>query len=443
MRPVRSIFYVLAFGLTTLAPPISAQAAPATHRIVIAASTVLDGKGKSLKDVRIAIEGSKIVAVNPNIEGPVDYDLRGLTVLPGWIDAHVHITWIFGKDGKNAGTEGTTQEDAYKAASNAWLTLMAGFTTVQSVGAPNDIPLRDAIARGIIPGPRILTAVEPLEGEGEKTGTPDEIRAFIRKQKAAGADLIKIFASKSIRQGGGMTLSQEQLSAACDEAKKQGLRTLVHAYKEAVRAATLAGCTEVEHGTLATDGDLKFMAEKGTYLDPQAGLVIDNYLQNKEKFIGTTGYTAEGFEAMEKILPMEHELIRLAMRTPGLKVVFGTDAVAGAHGRNAEEFIDRVRDCGVDPMTAMASANSLGAEALGMADQIGSIAPGMQADIIALDGDPLKDITAVRRVVFVMKGGVVYKNSARGAIPIYATSKLEHGQAKSASIIAQADQTKK
>jgi imidazolonepropionase-like amidohydrolase len=381
---------------------------------------VLDGKGKSLKNLRIAIEGSKIVAVNPDVEGSVNYDLRGLTVLPGWIDAHVHITWIFGKDGKNAGTEGTTQEDAYKAASNAWLTLMAGFTTVQSVGAPNDIPLRDAIAKGIVPGPRILTAVEPLEGQGEKTGTPDEIRAFIRKQKAAGADLIKIFASKSIRQGGGMSLSQEQLSAACDEARKQGLRTLVHAYKEAVRAATLAGCTEVEHGTLAPDDDLKLMAEKGTYFDPQCGLVIENYLQNRERYLGTQGYTAEGFAAMEKILPMDHEILEHATKTPELKVVFGTDAVAGAHGRNAEEFIDRVRDCGVDPMAAMVSANSLGAEALGLGDQIGSIAPGFQAGIIALDGDPLRDITAVRRVVFVMKGGVVYKNAARGAIPLYA-----------------------
>src|SRR6266850_1153670 len=208
-----------------------------------------------------------------------------------------------------------------------------------------------------------------------------------------------------------MTLSEEQLSAACDEASKQGLRTLVHAYKDAVRAATLAGCTEIEHGTLATDDDLKLMAEKRAYLDPQAGLVIENYLLNKDKFLGTPGYTEEGFAAMEKILPMNHELVQRAVRTPGLKIVFGTDALAGSHGRNAEEFIDRVRDGGMDPMAAMISANSLGAEALGMADQIGSIAPGLQADIIALDGDPLKDITAVRSVVFVMKGGVVYKNA--------------------------------
>ena len=411
---------VLLAALNVLAPTNSSYAQiPERKRIVIAASTVLDGRGHILHDTHLVVGGSKIVAVDPNA-GPVDYDLRPLTVLPGWIDAHDHITWIFGKDGKNAGMTSTTQEDAYKAASNAWVTLMAGFTTVQSVGARNDIPLRDAIAKGMIPGPRILTAVEPLVGQGEKTGTSDEIRGYIRKQKEAGADLIKIFASQSIRQGGGMTLSQEQLNAACDEAKKQGLRTLVHAYKEAVRAAALAGCTQVEHGTLATDDDLKLMAEKGTYLDPQAGLVIENYLLNKDRYLGTPGYTAEGMAAMEKILPTEHGLIRQAMKTPGLKVVFGTDAVAGAHGRNAEEFIDRVRDCGVDPMTAMVSANSLGAEAMGMADRIGSIAPGLEADIIALDGDPLKDITAVRRVVFVMKGGVVYKDVTRTAIPAYA-----------------------
>jgi imidazolonepropionase-like amidohydrolase len=385
---------------------------PAQKRIVIGASVVFDGKGHLLRNTRIVIEGSKIVAIDPKA-GPVDYDLRGLTVLPGWIDAHVHVTWSFGKDGKNAGSGGTTPEAAYSAASNAWVTLMAGFTTVQSVGSPSDLTLRDAIAKGLLPGPRILTAVEPLSGRGEQTGTPDEIRAFVRKQKQAGADVIKIFASQSIRQGGGMTLSQEQLNAACDEAEKQGLRTLVHAYKDAVRAATLAGCTQIEHGTMATDDVLKLMAEKGTYLDPQAGLVIENYLLNKEKYLGTPGYTEEGFAAMERVLSLNHELVQRAAKTPGLKIVFGTDAVAGAHGRNAEEFIDRVRDGGVDPMAAMVSANSLGAEALGMAGQLGSIAPGLEADIIALDGDPLKDITTVRRVVFVMKGGIVYKNVAR------------------------------
>src|SRR6202158_4513042 len=204
-------------GICALTQRISSQTPAQSKRIVIAASTMLDGKGHLTRDTRIVVEGSKIVAMDAKA-GPVDYDLRGLTVLPGWIDAHVHITWRFGQDGKNAGMAGTTQEDAYEAAANAWVTLMAGFTTVQSVGAPNDIPLRDAIAKGILPGPRILTAVEPLIGRGDQTGTPDEIRAFVRKQKQTGADVIKIFASQSIRQGGGLTLSQEQLNAACDEA---------------------------------------------------------------------------------------------------------------------------------------------------------------------------------------------------------------------------------
>src|SRR5947207_608422 len=168
------------------------------------------------------------------------------------------------------------------------------------------------------------------------------------------------------------------------------------------------------------------MAEHGTYFDPQAGLVIENYLANKDRFLGTSGYTEEGFAAMERALSLDHDIVRRAVKTPGLKVVFGTDAVAGAHGRNAEEFIDRVRDAEVDPMSAMISAQSLAAEAMRLGDRIGSIAPGFEADIIALAGDPLKDITAVRRIVFVMKGGVVYKNVAREAIPVTRASSPEH-----------------
>ena len=152
---------------------ISAQTLVKPKRIVIAASKVLDGKGHVLRNTRIVIEGSKIVAIDPKA-GPVDYDLRGLTVLPGWIDAHAHVTWSFGPDGKNAGAGRTTQEAAYSAASNAWVTLMAGFTTIQSVGSPTDVPLRDSIAKGLLPGPRILTAIEPLQGRGPQTGTPDE-----------------------------------------------------------------------------------------------------------------------------------------------------------------------------------------------------------------------------------------------------------------------------
>jgi imidazolonepropionase-like amidohydrolase len=417
MRSSEIILAILSIlAACTLSQPMPSQSPAQSKRIVIAASTVLDGKGHVLHDMRIVIEGSKIVALQPSSEpkaGPADYDLHGLTVLPGWIDAHVHITWTFDPDGKNAGQGGTSPEAAYAAASNARQTLMAGFTTVQSVGSPADVPLRDAIAKGMLPGPRILTAIEPLMGRGEQTGTPDEIRAFVRKQKQAGADLIKIYASGGMTRGA-MTMSQEQLNAACDEARKQGLRSLVHAYRDAVRAAAIAGCSEVEHGLGASDDDLKFISEHGTYLDPQAGLLLETYLQNKDRYLAPPYYTEEGFAAMKGLIPAHQEFVKRALRIPGLKIVYGTDAVAGAHGRNAEDFINRVRDCGMDPMAAMVSANSLGAEALGMADQIGSIAPGLQADLIAIDGDPLKDITAVRRVVFVMKGGIVYKNAAPG-----------------------------
>jgi len=394
-----------------LALMMCAASVAAQKQIVIAASTVFDGKGGVVHNTRIVVEGSKIIRIDSKA-GPVDYDLRGLTVLPGWIDSHVHITWSFGPDGKNAGAAISSEYFAKAAAANAKITLLAGFTTVQSVGSPNDLPLRDLIAKGTLPGPRILTSLEPLMGRGDQTGTPDEIRAFVRKQKEAGADLIKIFAAGSVRRPQ-MLLSQEQLTAACDEAKKLGLRTLVHAYKDAVGAAARAGCTQIEHGTLASDDDLKLLVQKGVWLDPQAGLVMENYLINKEQFLGTPGFPEEAFKTIKEIIPFYHDFMKQAIKVPGLKIVFGSDALAGSHGRNAEELIDRVRDGGVDPMAAMVSANSLAAEALGMSNQIGSIAPGLQADIIALDGDPLKDITAVRRVVFVMKGGVVYKNDRR------------------------------
>ncbi len=405
---------VISLGLLAagvLALRIASQPATPDKRVVIAASTVLDGKGGVLRHTRIVIEGSKIIAIDPKA-GPVDYDLRGLTVLPGWIDAHAHLTWSFGPDGKNMNSSEATPQAAYAAAGNAWNTLMAGFTTVQSMGSTT---LRDAIASGALPGPRMLASGEALSGRGEQTGTPEEIRAFVRKQKEAGADFLKIMAAGGMRQGP-MSMSQEQLNAACDEAKKIGLRTLVHAFRDAVAAASLAGCTQVEHGLGASDADLKLLAEKGTYLDPQAGLLLETYMSQSERYAGTPFFpkTVEAFAAMQDLVPMHQEFLRRAAKMPGLKIVFGTDAVAGAHGRNAEDFIHRVRDCGVAPMTAMASANALAAEALGMADQIGSIAPGLQADIIALDGDPLKDITAVRRVVFVMKGGTLYKNMTRG-----------------------------
>src|SRR5215470_17162305 len=369
------------------------QVPEAQNRVVIAVDTALDGKGKVLHDTRIVVSGSKIVAIDPNA-AQIDYDLRGLTVMPGWIDSHVHITSSFGPDGKNAGMGVATPEAAYRTAANAYATLLAGFTTIQSmdgVGA-----LREASARGGLPAPRILSVVEPLVGRGEQTGTPDEVRAFVRKQKEAGADFLKIYASGGMRQTV-QTIPQPVLEAACDEARKIGLRSLVHANYDAVRGAIAAGCTQIEHGLGATDADLHAMAEKGIYFDPQAGQLIQNYLDNRARYAGTPFFpkTPEEFEPMKELLPIARETIQRARKIPGLKVVFGTDALAGMHGHNAEDLINRVREGGIAPIDALISANSLAAEAMKMGDQIGSLATGFEADIIALDGDPVKDITAV------------------------------------------------
>jgi imidazolonepropionase-like amidohydrolase len=242
------------------------------------------------------------------------------------------------------------------------------------------------------------------------------LRGLVRERKQQGADFIKLFASKSIREGGTQTMTDEQIQAACGEAKALGLRTIVHAHSpESARAAVLAGCTAIEHGAYVTDEVFDLMARNGTYYDPNIGLVLQNYLENKEKFLGIGNYNERGFAFMEKGISIVLETFRRALKHRDLKIIYGTDAVAGAHGRNYEEFIVRVRNGGQDPMAAIVSMTSLSAESLGLKAKIGSIAPGMEADIVATDGDPLRDVGAVRRVVFVMKGGRVYENLAPGA----------------------------
>jgi len=388
----------------------SLLAAAQSEPITLRAGAMFDGRGHVLHNVMIVVQNGKILRVEHKTKGHANYNLDRLTVMPGWIDVHDHITWHFGPNGHMDDPKETPEQATLAMAENAYATLMAGFTTIQSLGSPEDKDLRAATSSGFLPGPRILTALNPIL---DPRLTPEQIREAVRKLKADGADVVKIFASRSIRQGGGQTLSDEQLKAACDEAKAQGMRSVVHAYRSAVRASANAGCTEVEHGTFATQEDLDAMAQHGTFFDPQLGLVIHNYLENKQRFLGGGTYTEDGFTKMQEALPVIAEMFKHALATKNLKIVFGTDAVAGAHGRNAEEFIDRVH-AGQDAMDAMVTAQSRAAESLRMQDEIGSIAPGMHADIIALDGDPTKDITAVRRVMFVMKGGRVYKNEAAG-----------------------------
>ena len=405
----------LLVSLLAAAQAASAPPAASSESILIRAGRLIDGRGAVRANQAIWIEGGKIREVGPaakvgkNRKPSREIDLPNSTVLPGLIDVHVHIGWHFNKEGRlHTEKDGETPaEAAFAEAGNAAAVLSAGFTTVQSVGAPEDKELRDAIARGVITGPRILTSLEPLT---EESGTPEQIRALVRQRKLEGADVIKLFASKSIREGGAQTMTDAQLSAACGEAKALGLRTLVHAHSaESMKAATLAGCTQIEHGIFATPEVLKLMAEHSTIFDPQCGLIFHNYLDNKPKYLGIENYTEAGFAAMEKAIPLAIETLRKAIATPGLKVVFGTDAVAGALGRNAEDLVCRVREAGQDPMAAILSATSGAAESLGRGSEIGAIAPGMDADLIAVSGDPLKDITAIRNVELVMKGGKMFR----------------------------------
>jgi imidazolonepropionase-like amidohydrolase len=396
-----------------LIPLTTENVAAQEHPIVLKATTILDGTGQVLRNTIVVVEAGKIARLGGDTPtGAITYDLTGLTVTPGWIDTHAHIFWHF-DNGRLAGKDEPPVRAMLHAADNAVLTLNAGFTTIQSPGSSEDKELREAIARGTIPGPRMLTSLEPLD---EKSGPPEKLRELVRERKQQGADFIKLFASKSIREGGTQTMTDEQLAAACGEAKSLGLRTIVHAHSaESAKAATLAGCTSIEHGAYVTDEVFALMAERGTYYDPNIGLVLQNYLENKEKFLGIGNYNEQGFAFMEKGIAIVLDTFKKALKHKDLKIVYGTDAVAGAHGRNAEEFIVRVRDGGQDPMAAIMSATSISAASLGLKDKIGAIAPGMEADIIAFDGDPLRDFTAARRVLFVMKGGKVYENLAPGA----------------------------
>lgn len=302
---MRRLIAILMLALPTLAAPI-----------VIRAPRVIDGRGHLLRNAAVVVDGTKIVAVD-KAPKHVDIELKNATLMPGGIDTHVHIGWHFGADGRSVVGDEETTEGALAAAANAWRTLKGGITTVQSLGASIDKPLRDAIARGELPGPRILTAIDPILDEKL---TPEQLRAHVNKTAGAGADVIKVFASQSIRTGGGPTLSQEQMDAICGEAKKHGLRVAVHAHgPESVARAVKAGCTSIEHGALIDQPALDLMAANGTYFDPNTDLIFRNYFENKSHFLGTPGYTEEGFAAMEKAVPVVLAMFKKALRTKNLK----------------------------------------------------------------------------------------------------------------------------
>jgi imidazolonepropionase-like amidohydrolase len=404
----------LALAMLLLA---SAAASAQQDTIVIRAGTILDGKGGVLRDTAILVQGSKIVRIDPKAVGTVTYDLKTVTVMPGWIDTHAHIASHFdrgtGRLHSNQSPPETKEEQTMYLMENAYNILMSGFTTVQSPGAEIDRYLRTWTAENTVPGPRILTS---LRSVNETTGTPEQIREFVRKAVADGADFVKIFATKSIREGGAQTMTDAQIQAACGEAKALGKRTLVHAQgPEGAKASVLAGCTAIEHGNRLTDEVLDLMVKNGTYFDSNNHLLLHNYIDNKPHYLGIGNYNEEGFRYLEKGLPVGNDTFKRALKKK-VKMVFGVDAMPGALGREYEELIYRVKDGGQDSMDAITTITSKSAESIGLGDLIGAIAPGMEADIIATAGNPVTDITAVRRTVFVMKGGKVYKNVMPAAV---------------------------
>jgi imidazolonepropionase-like amidohydrolase len=270
----------------------------AQQPITIRAGTVIDGKGGVQRNAVITVEGSRIVRLGDGGAQPATYDFSRFTVLPGLIDTHVHIGNHFGKDGRASNAGETPAERALFDAETAYTVLMAGFTTVQSIGALTDVALRTAIARGQLPGPRLLTSTSSLQ---DASLTADQIRQFVKKAVADGADLIKIFASKSIREGGGQTLSDEQISAACGEAKAQGKRIWVHAHAaSAVRASAQAGCTAVAHGSQVTDAEATLMAGRGTYFERHFSITAimldpDSYQNSPAWFEAPVGHDQDAF----------------------------------------------------------------------------------------------------------------------------------------------------
>lgn len=373
--------------------------------VTIRAAHVFDGQ-RLLRGQVIEVEAGRIVSVGPRT-GPVTHDLGDATLLPGLIDVHTHIDWHFGPDGRFGNRPGVPREtDAQRdaaIAANLKATLLAGFTTVQNLGNRSDAAIREAVATGTLPGPRIVTSLGQLQ-PGQRT--PGQLREAVRALKTAGADVVKTFASGSIRTGGRLSATLDQLTAICSEARAQGLRAVVHAHDPAsIVTAVNAGCHQIEHGVFADDEAIAAMKAADVFFDPNIGVVLQNYMENREKFIGAGGYTEEGFVVMERAIPTLGPIFRKALDA-GVRMPLGTDAVAGAHGQNAREALARVA-AGQRPIDTVISATSLAAQSLGMGDTLGRIAPGYLADIIAVSGNPTEDITALQRVTFVMAQGRV------------------------------------
>ena len=309
-----------------------------------------------------------------------------------------------GEDGRTA---------ILNAAGNAWRMLQAGFTTVQSVGASEDKFVRDAIDGGVIPGPRILSSLgqiflRDVSGFAATTEAAISAENAVRTLHADGADLIKIFAVD--RPGGDAAAEEAQMDAACGTASALGLRAMVHANTSgSIIAAVRAGCTHVAHGAYANQVALDAMVAADAWFEPQCSLVILNYLANWQWFDARPGWDDAQKASLERLFAGFREVATRWLKADNLKVVYGSDAAAGAHGLNGADLVCRALDLGQPALDALRSATSVSAEAIGLGDTVGRVAPGYRADLVAFAGDPRDNAEAFMRVDFVMKGGIAYR----------------------------------
>ena len=424
----KTLCFVLLIVLFILMPSAIGQT---SRQVVIHAGHVLEVKsGKMLSDQILLIEDGKILGINSAAEAKVASDtvrieLPNATVLPGFIDAHTHLTMDpkFGYETLAL----STSRQALIGARNARLTLLAGFTTVRNVGANDfsDVALRDAINAGDVPGPRMLVSGPPLsitgghcdnnmlpfEYHATNEGVADGLAAVqhkVRENIKYGADLIKVCATGGVLSlGDNPQHSQytlEEMKAIVADAHRLGRKVAAHAHgAEGIRWAAEAGVDSVEHGSYIDDAGIAAMKEHGTYLVPTLYLgdwMIDN--------AGLTHLPPPLLAKAKEVIPAARKNIARAL-VAGVKVTLGTDAAVYPHGLNAHEFEVMVR-LGLTPLQSIQAGTLNAADLLGWSGKVGTLEPGAWADIVAVDGDPLKDITTLARVKFVMKGGEVVKN---------------------------------
>jgi imidazolonepropionase-like amidohydrolase len=387
---------------------------PAPNRLAIRAARLLDvERGQIITDAVVIIENDRIKAVGSKLTIPPDtkiIELGDSTILPGLIDAHTHITYHFDETGHFGLTEDRTTDITLKyAAENARRTIEAGFTTIRNLGAGDrvDLRLRDAVNRGEVTGPRMIVSGEPLLSDDvSDASTPSErisrIREFVRARIAEGVNVIKIF--EGVDERGTPLFSREEIQAAVEEAGRAGLKVAVHAHEAAaIKAAIAGGCASIEHGTYLDDEAIRLMVQHHTALVPTLYLPT-HYLEHKSQF----AFGDSTWDFFEKLRSHNLDNLRRAKKA-GVWIVNGSDAVAGLHGQNARELEWLVK-AGLTPLEAIRAATIDAARLLGMENEIGEIKEGRFADLIAVPGDPLHDVTSLQHVRFVMKGGRIVKS---------------------------------